>query len=479
MSFLKINNQVISFTPPMALSTLMEQAGLTAVHPCGGRGVCGNCAVTIEGELSPLTPAEIKAGTRLSCQTVVLGDATLKTEQSGALRIEGAGEQTAVGGQKTLVAAVDIGTTTVVAQVYDETGALCGGAAALNPQTATSSDVMGRINTALTPAGLKKLQEQITLTLRQLLLKAAGDLSRIQQMVITGNTAMLYLFTGRDPHCLATAPFAADHLFDEQTELFGIPTYLPPCISAFVGADITCALLESDLCRHTSPALLCDIGTNGEIALWTGSELFVTSTAAGPAFEGAGIRQGMLAESGAIDRVWEEQGNLRISVIGDALPKGICGSGLIDAVATGLVIGAIDETGYLEEDPLPLCDTVALHGQDVRNVQLAKAAIAAGIYALLHAAGLEETKIDQCIIAGGFGKHLRPESVYTIGLLPKSWEQSLRPIGNAALAGAKLLLNPKYRQKAADLAKKANHISLGGDPAFNAFYIEQMTFEQE
>ncbi len=477
MAQLKINNQILNFTPPMALSALMEQAGLTAVHPCGGRGVCGNCAVTIEGELSPLTPAEVKAGTRLSCQTVVLGDATLVTTQGGALRIEGAEAQKAATAEGALLAAVDIGTTTVVVRLYDAKGVPCGTAAALNPQTAIASDVMGRIDAALQPEGRNKLQQQILQTLQTLLTEAAGELSRIEKMVITGNTAMLYLLTGRDPHSLATAPFAADHLFDELSELWGIPVYYPPCISAFVGADITCALLESELCSHSAPTLLCDIGTNGEIALWTGSELFVTSTAAGPAFEGAGIRQGMLAESGAIDRVWVEKGVLRCSVIDQITPKGLCGSGLMDAVAAGLAIGAIDETGYMEEDPLPLCDTVALYGEDVRNVQLAKAAIAAGIDALLHHAGLQAEQLACCIIAGGFGKHLQPSSVCAIGLLPPVLEQKLRPIGNAALAGAAKLHLPEHIKTVRTLAAKARQVALGGDPLFNELYIEHMMFE--
>ena len=150
----------------------------------------------------------------------------------------------------------------------------------------------------------------------------------------------------------------------------------------------------------------------------------------------------------------------------------------MDAVAAGLAMGAIDETGYLEVDPLPLCDTVALYGEDIRNVQLAKAAIAAGISALLLRAGLKEEQITRCVIAGGFGKHLRAESICTIGLFPKQWEDRLYSVGNAALAGAgQLLLHPAQMEKVRTLAHQAKHVSLGGDATFNELYIEHMMFE--
>ncbi len=494
MSTLKLNNQTLTFTPPQPLSALLEQAGLSHAHPCGGRGVCGKCAVEIEGELSPLTPAEQKAGTRLSCQTQVLGDAVMTYQTASHIQIEGGAAASSTSSDnaasifRPLAAAIDIGTTTVVAEVYDsESGALIGSAAALNPQTAVAADVMGRIDAALNGKAAL-LQKQINDTLSDLLHQAAGDsFENIKGMVVTGNTTMLYLLTGRDPSALATAPFEADELFDREDSLLGIPTYYPPCISAFVGADITCALLHSGICEKEETALLCDIGTNGELALWHKGTLTVTSTAAGPVFEGAGIRQGMLGQSGAIERVSVEDGALVCRTIDDMPAQGICGSGLIDAVAAGLELELIDETGYLEEDPLPLADHVALYGQDVRNVQLAKSAIASGIGALLAHKKLE--KIDLCRIAGGFGKHLNIESAFRIGLLPPALQPNCRErsaqddcsiaaIGNAALAGAAdLLLHPEKRETLRALAALAHHIELGGDPTFNELYIENMMFE--
>ena len=482
MSILKINDQSIQFTPPALLSTLLEKAGFSQAHPCGGRGTCGKCAVTIMGELAPLTKAEQRAGTRLSCQTVLLDDATLYSENSTAMQIESTvdlpnrSESQTSSPQLCPAAAIDIGTTTVVVQVYDlYTGTLLGSAADLNPQGSVAADVMGRINAALNGKS-KLLQEQITDKLAELLHQAAGEhFAHLKRMVVTGNTTMLYLLTGRNPQSLATAPFLADELFDKEELLLGIPTYYPPCISAFVGADITCALLHSSICEDDQTALLCDIGTNGELALWHNGHLTVTSTAAGPVFEGAGIRQGMLGKGGAIERVTVENGALVCQTIGDLPPRGICGSGLIDAVAMGLELELIDETGFLEEDPLPLTETVSLFGADIRNLQLAKSAIAAGIGALLRHADL--TSVNTCQIAGGFGKRLNLISARRIGLLPDALGENTVIIGNAALAGAaELLLQPERSEHLRSLIAGAEHFELGGDPVFNELYIDNMYF---
>src|SRR5699024_935882 len=211
---------------------------------------------------------------------------------------------------------------------------------------------------------------------------------------------------GRSPEPLSHAPFLADCLFDMDTTLWNRQVYLPPCMNAFVGADITCAVLASGMTRRPDTALLCDIGTNGELALWKEGHLYVTSTAAGPAFEGAGISCGCGSVPGAIDRVWVENGTIAAHTLGEQPAVGVCGSGLIDAVAAFLETEDIDETGAAELDELPLRDGVCLLPKDIRAVQLAKAAIAAGIQTLLQLAQVPESEIRQLYIAGGFGSHL-------------------------------------------------------------------------
>ncbi len=300
----------------------------------------------------------------------------------------------------------------------------------------------------------------------------------VKTLVLAGNTTMLYLWSGRDPVSLSAAPFAADCLFGQTVEAQGRSAVLPPCMNAFVGADITCAVLASGLAESDRVAVLCDIGTNGEIALWKGGELLVTSTAAGPAFEGAGISCGCGSVPGAVDRVWLENGRIAARTIGGQAAVGVCGSGLIDAVAAYLQTGDIDETGATEEDTLPLRDGVALLPKDVRAVQLAKAAIAAGLETLLRNANLAPEDVDDLYIAGGFGSHLHIPSAVTIGLLPAALAAKARAIGNASLEGAsRLLLSREEGEKARGIAARSRHVALGGNPMFNERYIENMMFE--
>ena len=256
--------------------------------------------------------------------------------------------------------------------------------------------------------------------------------------------------------------------------------YLPPCMHAFVGADITCAVLSGGQTDRDAVSLLCDVGTNGELALWKDGRLLVTSTAAGPAFEGAGISCGCGSVGGAIDRAWVQDGRLAVHTIGNLPAVGVCGSGLIDAVAAGLALEAIDETGALEEADLPLTDGVRLLPRDIRAVQLAKGAIAAGIETMLEEAGVQSEAIAALYIAGGFGSHLNPQSAAAIGLFPAVLAPRVRVLGNAALDGAsRLLLNQDLIAKAREIARLSHHVDLGGSPRFNAHYMDCMFFPSE
>ena len=477
----------VPFTGTPKVSELTEKAGFPLPHPCGGRGVCGKCAVDIEGALSPLTESEIRAGHRLSCQTRLFGDAVLNLPEEkpemvietgfGTLNVSFSPMSGTVG------AAVDIGTTTVVLRLYDlKTGAFLADASAVNPQTAIAADVMGRIGAAK-EGKLSLLSGMIRDCIRSLRNEAAEKAGRnpdnVDRYVLTGNTTMLYLLTGRDPDCLSHAPFQADTLFGEEWELDGVPAYLPRCMSAFVGADISTAVLASGMTAKDETALLCDIGTNGEIALFKNGRLYVSSTAAGPAFEGAGISCGCGGIPGAIDRVSVTGNGLDVHVIGEKKAVGICGSGLIDAVACYLDTETIDETGSIDGDTT-LADGIAPDQKDIRAVQLAKAAIAAGIGTLLKVSGTREEEIGTLYIAGGFGSHLNIASAVRIGLIPGTLGAVARPIGNAALAGAvTLMLDSASVGTLNAFAQSAEAVNLGGNPAFNENYMEQMLFPFE
>ena len=467
---------------------LGDLLGTDVQRPCGGRGVCKKCAVEVSGAVSEPNAAEIKAGMRLSCQVVLLGDAEVILPDKNVMeQIETSGGDALTASapmEGRLGAAIDIGTTTLALRLYDlKTGACIGDSAMLNPQTSIAADVMGRIGAALN-GSLETLQQQVLSAIQTLIdeacAKAGKPSGEVDALVITGNTTMLYLLTGRSPETLSHAPFEADCLFGSTESILGRACCLPPCMNAFVGADITCALLESGQCERDEISLLCDIGTNGEIALWKQGELFVTSTAAGPAFEGAGISCGCSSVRGAIDRVRAEDGQLRIHTIGDADAVGVCGSGLIDANAAGLELELIDETGAMDDDEIELAPGVALQPKDVRAVQLAKAAIAAGIETLLETANVSPDEVSTLYIAGGFGNHLDVNSAARIGLIPESLASRVKAIGNASLAGAsRLLLDQNAMRTAQEIAEKSQHVNLGGNPKFNEHYIDQMLFPEE
>ena len=469
--------------------------------PCGGNGRCGKCKVFATGKLSELSSTEkkllsdeeISRGVRLACSTQVLGECEITSfKQHGEASV-------VVDGQMPQIAldpifshfgvAVDIGTTTIAARMYDHHGEVLSSATELNPQAALGADVISRIKSSIegNSERLKKLIiSAVDKLLAELCTKAKTDCTQIDALVVTGNTAMLYLLTGSDPTALSRAPFEADKLFGEEiiASSLGLSSlspstkiYLPNCISAFVGADTVCALLATELCDKDSTRLLVDVGTNGEIALWNNNSLFVCSTAAGPAFEGVGISCGMRGEDGAIDKVSIVNGALSVHAIGDKTPCGICGSGIVDAVSCLLDLEAIDETGYMEDEETTLAKGVTLTQADIRAVQLAKGAISAGISTLLHTSKLDENDIDELLIAGGFGSHLDVRNAVRIGLIPNCAPSKIKSVGNAALAGASmLLLNSALCKKAKEIADSARVTELASNPTFAEFYMSAMMF---
>ncbi len=394
--------------------------------------------------------------------------------------------------------AVDIGTTTLALYLYDlEPGRCVAVRSALNPQTSFGLDVISRIKYCRDhPTGVTELQTAIRSSLNDQIARlcASSGISPadIIAMSVTGNTTMLHLFAGVDPSPMGEAPFTVPDYFGRRVsaETLGLFTsgdvYLERCMAAFVGGDITSAILSSDMMK-TDIALLLDIGTNGEVALHAHGRLFVSSTAAGPAFEGTELSCGMAAVTGAAGSVWAQDGQIQTTVIGGGSPKGLCGSGVIDALALMRSSGAMDETGRIEEGPhtitvddapaFVVADGVAVTQRDVRRVQTAKSAIAAGVLALVHRAGLALGDIRQVYLAGGFGNHMNPQSAMDIGLLPPIFRDIINNIGNAAGAGAGMtLLSDEYIRDCALIASLSEHVELGTDAYFMDKYIDCMMF---
>jgi uncharacterized 2Fe-2S/4Fe-4S cluster protein (DUF4445 family) len=459
----------IQFVGAPLLMEVLQARGVAFAHPCGGRGVCLKCTVEASGSVSQPDELEQKCGARLSCRMRLLGDCEVELRE-----LSGFVKRTAI--QKAdgaLALAADIGTTTLDLRLFDAlTGEPVAELSALNPQLVFGADVITRITAALEGKGGELKQ-----TLLDALDKMLSGYPTITRAVITGNTAMLYLLTGRNPKTLAAAPFEADCLFGHTETILGVPAYLPRCSGAFTGADLTCAVLHSGMTERADTSLLCDIGTNGEIALWHRRTLFVTSAATGPAFEGAGISCGMGGLPGAIDKVWTAQNALDFHMIGGGTPKGICGSGLIDAIAALLRLRMIDENGTMDGESVSIAGTVALTQKDIRQVQLAKAAVAAGIETLMLTAGVAPADVGTFFIAGGFGSHLDARSAAAIGLFPPSFAPKAQVLGNAALAGAgRLLLDEGLRETADRIARAAVAVPLSGNPQFVEKFLQHMNF---
>ena len=460
------------------VQTVLEAAGVAQPHPCGGRGVCGKCRVGLSGAVSLPDAAETAAGCRLSCRAKLLGDAVCTLFGEGNMAVE-----TALFGLPTVLhpmagdlgAAVDIGTTTLALALVDlRSGAVLTTVTRRNPQGEIAADVMGRIGAAMAGKA-DHLQQLITTAIGEMVAEAcaAAGTPRPDRMVVTGNTTMLTLLTATDASPLSHAPFIAARLFDEEILLSGIPTYLAPCIGGFVGADTVCAIGGSGMCDTAETALLCDVGTNGEMALWQNGRLYVTSTAAGPAFEGVGISCGCGAVPGAVDAVTWNGREMQIHTLGGVPACGVCGSGLISAAAAFLDAGWIDETGAADEE-LRLGD-VTLAPRDIRALQTAKAAIAAGTVTLLQTAGCTADEVTALYIAGGFGSHLPIPASAAIGLFPETLCDRVRSIGNAALSGAVgMLLDTDRVEAARRCVASAEVINLGGNVRFNENYMDAM-----
>ena len=449
--------------------------------PCAGKGICKSCEVLVNGEK------------RLVCQTKLEHDIRVQLADYSDLNNITADKLVASPPVNPMYSrygiSIDIGTTTLCASLLDRDGQSVT-TTRKNPQRNFGADVISRIEKALIGEA-----SELARCVRASLAEMAEELCAnrgiapelIDAAVITGNTVMMYLLTAQNPAPLSRAPFQADRLFGEyvSAKALGLPfslsatIYLPRCASAFVGGDITTAILASGMLNSTETALLVDIGTNGEIALWHGDELTCCSTAAGPAFEGAGISCGVYGVNGAIDRVWQKNGKICCSTIGGGQAVGICGSGIVDALAVMLKLQIIDETGAFEDGgSLKLPNGICITGQDVRKIQLAKGSVRAGVETLLESSGVDKASVKILYIAGGFGNFLNLESAAIIGLIPKELQNRANVLGNAALSGASMLLTDKTLAESSEgFAALARTIALEANPVFTENYMRYMMFE--
>lgn len=419
--------------------------------------------------------------------------------------------------------AFDIGTTTLVGVLLDlTTGREYASVSRINPQTSFGDDVISRILFARQhPEGLRQLHAAVIREVNEILVELANAAhvspDHIYEATFAGNTTMQLLLEGVDPSALGEVPFApaTGHSLLAPAADLGLGVhprgraYVYPVIGGFVGGDTVAGVVATHLADAADPAVLVDIGTNGEIVVNHGGRMLATSTAAGPAFEGARITHGMRATAGAIEKVIFDS-DVRISVIGGVTPVGLCGSALVDVVAELLRSGVLVREGLLlQADQVPDStpetirsriiahnDSVAfvlaradetgtgspvlLTQKDIRELQLATAAIRAGVTILLRRVGLEVTDVAHFLIAGGFGNFIRRSNAQRIGLLPAGVERRrISFVGNTSLAGARLAAaSQKVRQRAEAVARQIQHVDLSMDPDFYTAYVEGMFFPE-
>jgi uncharacterized 2Fe-2S/4Fe-4S cluster protein (DUF4445 family) len=530
-------------------TTLLEasrRSGLAVEAPCNGAGTCGKCRVRVD------VPGHVRLGStgedpreRLACQAEILGDLVVEIsgEVPAGLQILTEGLHSAVAiaprirklhwpeGNHTAVYAggellelepgdtskesfglvVDIGTTTLVAALIDlGDGRELLSRSSLNPQTRHGQDVLSRIQAGSTPQGLKLLQRDLITELNRLIASlCAGSRvasARIHEAVLSGNTAMLHLAVGADPRSLGKFPYTpaltGDQYFDASGLKLAIAAkgivYLPPVLSAYVGADIVSGLLATELHRQSGVVLFVDIGTNGEMVLAVDGRLTATSTAAGPAFEGMNIACGMRAAQGAVEFFSVEGHDIRVETIGHSPAVGLCGSGLLDLVGELARHGSLDRNGRFAKagtHPHPglgrrmtflegrtvfqVAGPVFLTQKDVRQVQLAKGAVRAGIDLLLRSQGLAPSDVDRVLIAGSFGYHLRTSTLMNLGLVPQAFADRVSFVGNTSKSGGRaFLVDAGSRREMADLAARVQVLELGNDPVFEKTFVAAMAFPE-
>lgn len=515
-----------SLTAPQRLVFEGQAAGVTPLDPA---------VVALDVHISPpviddlrsdatrLQDAVARAGEPVACTSLAVlsaASAALRSRhwvaRAAVYRRGGdqGGEIIALLPERTapLGAAIDVGTTKLAAYLVSlETGETVAKGAAPNPQVELGEDVMSRIAYAdVNTHGAQELHERLTGGINGLLSElrdqAGAPSWQVVDGVAVGNTAMHHLLVnlpvsqlGRAPYVPAVTQSLTLRGTDIGLELApGARVYLPPNIAGFVGADHVAALLAAGAADRGGTALVLDIGTNTEISVTSGGQLWACSCASGPAFEGAHIRDGMRAATGAIERVRHLDGSFQVHTIGGGAPAGICGSGVLDAVVAALAAGIVSDRGRLaREHPLvtrsagePACVLVpatrTAHGRDILltrtdigEVQLAKAAIRAGIELLLATAGIGADALEEVIVAGAFGTYLDVGSAIAIGMLPPLPAGRFRQIGNAAGQGARqLLISRRRRRLAGEIARRVRYVELTTHPQFADAFAQEVTLGQ-
>ncbi len=500
----------ICLNPKESLYDAMTRCSIPVAGVCAGRGTCGKCRVKVTEGFLVITPAdkkyftddELSSGYRLACTAYPDRDCTvILTAEAGkdfkvvsesvdtrkVLTIDRSFGKT----EKKYGIAVDLGTTTLVLALTDlADGSILETYTASNPQRVYGADVISRIKASNEGKGelLKSLiRKELSDGIKTLIYNRHIKLKDIENIIIAGNTTMIHLLMGYPCVGLGAYPFTPykeGFIYSYSDELFDItenvPVIILPAVSVFVGGDITAGLYACGFDKIEKPCLFIDLGTNGELALGNKEWILVTSASAGPAFEGGNISCGVGSIPGAICHVSLSGNNIRYETIDGLAPVGLCGSGVIDLTAQLLKEGIIDSTGLLTDEYFEtgyFIDGIRFLQEDIRNVQLAKAAVRAGIEVLLKSYAISIDEVEQVFIAGGFGYNLDINKAAYIGLLPYQAAKKAKTLGNTALSGAVLAscdTRAKYRLD--QIISVSKEIHLSDDKDFNDMFIKYISF---
>lgn len=462
MHKVRLNNRIVEVPDGTILADILIKSGEKLPHLCGGKGTCRKCLVLVNGNKE------------LSCQYEIKSDIDVVLPENDDIFSEiGANESGKI--TKNCCYCLDIGTTTLaLALVSLDKKEIIKVKTATNPQRAFGGDVLNRIEYC-NKNGISELQICLINKINEMIDNIG--VSTANTMYVSGNTTMLHILFGVDPSSIGVAPYTP--IFVDSKEIKGSQIGLKkienvislPCISAFVGADLVAGINYANMPSDNKFNLLVDLGTNAEIMLYNKNEVYCTSAAAGPCFEGANITCGMSSTEGAIYS-YSIDGSRK--TIGNKTPKGICGTGLIDIIAVLLQKGIIDETGYMESEELFISETVKITQKDIRQYQLAKSAVYSGLTAILREKAVSFEAIENLFISGGFSAKINIDNAVKTGLLPRELKDKVIVLNNSSLLGT-----VKYACKKNDLSvylKNAEYIDLSANEYFSDLFINNLDF---
>lgn len=446
-------------------SDILGKEKIHFYHPCGGTGKCGKCGVIINGRQE------------LSCRYIVNEDITALIPQTDFIETSAVKDDSSASSDEISVA-LDIGTTTLAAAIFNSEGKIIKSASADNPQRKYGADVISRI-AFCAENGVDLLQSAVLDEAKKLICGLLRNIGcdRAENLYVAGNSVMLHLFLGVDCSSMGTAPYVPVFLDGKEIEAsdlnfdFVKKIITLPCIDSFAGADVVSGLVYTGIPEDKDIDILLDLGTNAECVIYSSDRILCTSAAAGPCFEGVNISCGMSAVRGAIC-TYRADGSF--DVIGGCIPTGICATGLIDIMAYLIENGIVDRYGKMKTDRYEVADDVFITQEDVRQYQLAKSAVYSAVSVLVKRFGADIKDIRNFYVAGGISSRLNPLNAVKSGLFPKGFENKFIPVNNSSVLGL-----VKFGSAVTDISsilKKSEYIDLSVDSYFSELFVGNMMF---